>query len=466
MKKPTGPAKIEILRVTPEATVGALLFNFDFDDDAVKPEHQAWLNEHAVPSLKATNKRVFLRGIASQKGDRQYNLDLSRRRVQAVSNFLIRQGVTVQQVVATFTGEDLSTSTLADDERDRAVEAIFEVSAGPMRFERVNPTESNDGFDEFSDPPTLMVPQQGSRLIRLLGGEGAVVESSNPRVVRPVDPLQPGANPVVATSDDFLLRLEPGVPGAAQLVAHFPQASVDQPVLGIVGVPKPQLPPRTIGAQKGGLDTRAGRALRLLILTLPPRTVLIAFHYVKTDPKGAVAPAGVRTERVNSAAEQAAWLGHMQRIYLPQANIDFKMASPAQDIDSNGVQGPDVDVGPGSNDGDRIIQGRRGVDQTAKVRVFFVGRIGNATELGGFTLKTGQPDCLCQDGFGTRNPQTPQDVLTTDPRKVAKVLAHEAAHTFKEEHDSSGPDLLMHDTISPGERIPFGTAQRMNDFLK
>ena len=68
MKKPTGPAKIEILRATSEAAIGALLFNFDFDDAAVKPEHQAWLNEHAVPSLKATNQHVFLRGIASQKG--------------------------------------------------------------------------------------------------------------------------------------------------------------------------------------------------------------------------------------------------------------------------------------------------------------------------------------------------------------------------------------------------------------
>ena len=244
------PAKIEILGATAEATIGALLFNFDFDDAAVKPEHQAWLNEHAVPSLKATKQRVFLRGIASQKGDRQYNLDLSQRRVQAVSNFLIEQGVTVQQVVTTFTGEDLSTSLLADDERDRAVEAIFEVSAGPMRFERVDPTESKDGFDEFSDPPTLVVPQQASRLIRLLGGAVAVVQSLNRGVVRPVDPLNPGADPVVATSDDFLLRLEPGVAGPAQLVAHFPQASVDQPVLGIVGVPKPQVPPRRIGVQK------------------------------------------------------------------------------------------------------------------------------------------------------------------------------------------------------------------------
>ena len=454
MKKPTGPAKIEILRATSEGAIGALLFNFDFDDAAVKPEHQAWLNEHAVPSLKATNQRVFLRGIASQKGDRQYNLDLSRRRVQAVSNFLIGQGVTVQQVVATFTGEDLSTSLLADDERDRAVEAIFEVSAGPMRFERVNPTESKDGFDEFSDPPTLVVPQQGSRLIRLLGGEGAVVESLNPGVVRPLGPLNPGADPLVATSNDFLLRLQPGVPGRAQLVAHFPQASVDQPVLGIVGVPKPQVPPRRIGAQKFGLA-------HLFIRTLPRRTVSVAFHYVKTDPKGAVAPFGVRTERVNSATEQAAWLHHMNRIYVRQANIEFTL-KPAKDIDSNSVQGPDVDVSAGSPELGAIIQPRTGVDSTAKFRVFFVGRIGNAVKDTVAVTVQGRPDCLCQDNLQGEEP------LTTNPLKVAQVLAHEAGHSFNEEHDvkSSGLDLLMDEVSRNGERIPIEVAKRMNDFLK
>ena len=131
----------------------------------------------------------------------------------------------------------------------------------------------------------------------------------------------------------------------------------------------------------------------------------------------------------------------MKRIYLPQANIDFRIAS-TQNIDSNGVQAPDVDVGAGSNDGDLIIQDRGGVDRTARFRVFFVGRLGNAVEIGGVVLRPGQPDCLCQDGLRMLNPQTLEPV-TTDPLKVAQVLAHEAGHSFNEGHDSSGPDLLM-----------------------
>ena len=155
----------------------------------------------------------------------------------------------------------------------------------------------------------------------------------------------------------------------------------------------------------------------------------------------------------------------MKRIYLPQANIDFRIAS-AQNIDSNGVQGPDVDVSAGSRDGDLIIQARGGVDQTAKFRVFFVGRLGSATEdTIAVVLKPGQPDCLCQDGLRMLNPET-LDPLTTDPLKVAQVLAHEAGHSFDEDHDTNGPDLLMDEVAKNGERIPIEVAKRMNDFLK
>ena len=63
------------------------------------------------------------------------------------------------------------------------------------------------------------------------------------------------------------------------------------------------------------------------------------------------------------------------------------------------------------------------------------------------------------------NPQTLEPV-TIDPLKVAQVLAHEAGHSFNEEHDSSGPDLLMDEVANNGERIPIEVAKRMNDFLK
>ena len=182
----------------------------------------------------------------------------------------------------------------------------------------------------------------------------------------------------------------------------------------------------------------------------------IAFHYVKKDLQGKVAPAGVRTERENRRAEQDAWLDRMNRIYLPQANIGFTFAS-APDIDSNGVRGPDVDVSPGSPEGNAIIQSRRGVDQNARFRVFFVGQIGSATRDGAVTLN--RDDSLCQDSLDEK-------VLTTDPLKVGQVLAHEAGHCFNEPDVKDSPDLLMNEEARNGERIPMAVAQRMNDFLK
>jgi hypothetical protein len=56
MKKATGPAKVEVsvtAQGSPVSGVVALLFNFDFDDAAVKPEHQNWLAENLVPPLRA-----------------------------------------------------------------------------------------------------------------------------------------------------------------------------------------------------------------------------------------------------------------------------------------------------------------------------------------------------------------------------------------------------------------------------
>ena len=61
MKKATGPAKVEASPTSPGSPVSevlALLFNFDFDDAAVKPEHQAWLPENLIPQLVAEQERA------------------------------------------------------------------------------------------------------------------------------------------------------------------------------------------------------------------------------------------------------------------------------------------------------------------------------------------------------------------------------------------------------------------------
>ena len=91
MKRATGPGKVEELSAPPgrdDLVQGGLLFNFDFDDDVVKPEHRQWLDDNAVPVLRPNNgARAFLNGMASQAGAADYNRDLSRRRERTSNAF-------------------------------------------------------------------------------------------------------------------------------------------------------------------------------------------------------------------------------------------------------------------------------------------------------------------------------------------------------------------------------------------
>jgi hypothetical protein len=160
------------------------------------------------------------------------------------------------QIATSFTGEDLSTSLLADDERDRAVEAIFEPSAGPAAFKRALPGIMPDGFDDRSDPPTLVVGREG-RLINLIGAVGAMVQSTNENAVRVTSPFNPSAEPVIANSERFLFRLEMGIPGEAQILARMPQA-VTGPVsaASLVGLPGGQPSGPVKGPSLGGEKAR------------------------------------------------------------------------------------------------------------------------------------------------------------------------------------------------------------------
>jgi outer membrane protein OmpA-like peptidoglycan-associated protein len=145
MKRATGPGKVEELLAPPgrdDLVQGAVLFNFDDDDDAIKPEHRRWLEANAIPLLRPDNgAKAFLTGTASKIGAADYNRSLSQRREENVKRFLTSNGVSSGRLTATFSGRDRSTSPLEDDEHDRAVTVWLQV-CDPRR-PRVVPNRPN-----------------------------------------------------------------------------------------------------------------------------------------------------------------------------------------------------------------------------------------------------------------------------------------------------------------------------------
>lgn len=125
----TGPGRFEIdPRYSGAGILRVSLYNFDFDDMNVtdlKLEHANFLRTRALPLLAGNRGRIWLEGHASQIGTNNYNLTLSRRRVQRVVNFLTSNGVAVTQIQPDAVGEERSTSRLADDELDRSVAFVI-----------------------------------------------------------------------------------------------------------------------------------------------------------------------------------------------------------------------------------------------------------------------------------------------------------------------------------------------------
>lgn len=124
MQRATGPGKIKEHAGQTYPALRASLYNFDFDDmheTQLKREHAKWLGENVATVLLQGSGWVWMQGSASKIGDPVYNKRLSQKRVERVAAFLRSLGVQDRQMQLNWVGEDLSTSELEDDERDRSV---------------------------------------------------------------------------------------------------------------------------------------------------------------------------------------------------------------------------------------------------------------------------------------------------------------------------------------------------------
>jgi hypothetical protein len=111
-----------------------MLFNFDIDGDALKPEHKNFLRREVIPKLR-TGMGVAVIGLADRKGSAGHNQALSDKRVARTLEFLraeVPAGFTLKQ--ATGFGEQAAAREGEKDETldERFRSVLIFLSAAPV----------------------------------------------------------------------------------------------------------------------------------------------------------------------------------------------------------------------------------------------------------------------------------------------------------------------------------------------
>lgn len=80
---------------------------FEFNSDRLRPDGTRLLDERVIAALTGAQRLqgIRLTGYADRLGSDSYNLDLSRRRAEAVKAYLVSQGVPVASIEASGRGE-------------------------------------------------------------------------------------------------------------------------------------------------------------------------------------------------------------------------------------------------------------------------------------------------------------------------------------------------------------------------
>ena len=92
----------------------AHIIYFDFDQSTIKPEFRTALNSHAAYLRQNLSARIVLEGHADERGTREYNIALGERRGNAVSRYLVVQGVSIEAIEVVSFGEERPVNSGSD----------------------------------------------------------------------------------------------------------------------------------------------------------------------------------------------------------------------------------------------------------------------------------------------------------------------------------------------------------------
>jgi outer membrane protein OmpA-like peptidoglycan-associated protein len=101
--------------------------NFDFDKAVIRPEDYAKLDQNVDTLKKWGDVDVEVAGHTCNIGTDSYNMDLSRRRAEAVRHYLISKGVSADRLTVRGYGESqpvASNDTLEGRVMNRRVELV------------------------------------------------------------------------------------------------------------------------------------------------------------------------------------------------------------------------------------------------------------------------------------------------------------------------------------------------------
>jgi hypothetical protein len=400
--------------------------------------------------------RLRLEPEAGPLGRADHDRALSERRVNAVRDHLLHQGVSRGLLTTSFTGKDLSVSNSDEDEGDRAVLVVVEgIRSSFPRFDRANPGGKNDGFERrrpfggglrpvntlgvaggqadpilarLSDSQIMPLGEDGK--VRAENAVGLFAVSGDPDVAFVVNPTEPAIRHVFIDKNPQTIRI------------HGVRADDAFIFLNISGPSRP--------------DERITSGLAVLEATvLPPVTVKVMFHFV-------TGPSGVATGRQDGFAKEI--IEDLNQIYTPQTNITFKPFGAGftrHSIAGLTAGGVKVQNQGESPDFKTVVDAR---DKGADLNVFFVGKVINV-------------DGPALDGSSTLPPDDGRDIrvsiiadASNSPDPVEELVAHEIAHTLGERHDKSENRKPEEQTIMaqprPTTRIPRAMAKRMHAHLK